>query len=83
MTTETSTETVTVELSVETAYVQLVSFQEAVNAFNKADEEDDADGRLEADRLHVMRHLRGPPRHRAGSRGPHTSPFNMRPFLVS
>jgi len=43
-----ATETVTVELSVESAYRQLVGFQEAVAAFNKADEADDADGRLTA-----------------------------------
>lgn len=48
MTTEANTETVTVELRVETAYNQLVGFQTAVKAFNEADAADDADGRLSA-----------------------------------
>jgi hypothetical protein len=48
MTTEVTPETVSVELSVEAAYEQLVSFETAVKAFNEADEKDDADGRLSA-----------------------------------
>lgn len=48
MTAEAPTETVTVEMSVESAYRQLVGFQSAVAAFNKADEADDADGKLAA-----------------------------------
>lgn len=44
----TETKTVTVELSVEAAYAQLVGFQTAVKAFRAADEADDQDARLEA-----------------------------------
>ena len=46
--TTTAPETVTVELNVEVAYQQLVGFQKAVVAYNKADEEDSDKGRLEA-----------------------------------
>lgn len=46
--TTTAPETVTVELNVEVAYQQLVGFQKAVVDYNKADDEDDDKGRLEA-----------------------------------
>ena len=48
MTTEATPSTVSVELSVEAAYEQLVSFETAVKKFHEADDADDADGRLEA-----------------------------------
>ncbi|HEX2923079.1 MAG TPA: hypothetical protein VHS28_03520 [Chloroflexota bacterium] len=48
MTTEVNPESVTVELSAESAYEQLVSFQQAVADFNKADDADDKDAMLAA-----------------------------------
>lgn len=48
MTAETATETVTVELSVETAYEQLVAHEQAFQAFSKAQQDGDKDAALEA-----------------------------------
>lgn len=48
MSTETTNETVTVELNVESAYEQLVAHEEAFAAFSKAQEEGDKDASLEA-----------------------------------
>lgn len=48
MTAEATTETVTVELNVESAYKQLVAHEKAYAAFVKADDEDDAEAKLSA-----------------------------------